>query len=486
MPTQSAELYTATVAGQGRQARSGETLESINPATGEVIGRFPRFTKEDIDLTVEAASAAQPAWAALSTVERANFLKQVAEVLRREGESLARLDAADNGSTLSMLRVDSHHAIEQLDYFAGMALRPFGETLPTTPGRVNYTVSQPWGVVARIIPFNHPLMFAAAKMAAPLMAGNTLIIKPSEHTSLSALRLGELLRDVLPAGVLNIVTGLGLEAGDALVTHPAVRRIAFIGSVPNGQVIQRRAAESGVKSVTLELGGKNPLVVFPDADQELALDGAQRGMNFTWQGQSCGSTSRLLVHRDIHREFVDRLANRIGSLKPGMPEDESAQTGAIVNQGQLDKVERYIRIGKDEGAHLVTGGVRADEPELRKGLFIRPAVFDNVKWDSRLAQEEIFGPVLAVIPFDDYADAVRIANSVDFGLTASVFTRDLQTAHSFVQDVQAGYVWVNDSSRHILGAPFGGTKDSGIGREESTDELESYSQLKNVHIRFSD
>ena len=479
------EYYPAIIGGERRGAISGETLDSVSPATGEVIGRFPRCGKQDVEVAVAAASRAQPSWGALSTTERADYLRQVADVVRRNGEELARLDAQDNGSTLSMLRGDYHHAIAQLEYFAGMALRPMGETLPVSQGRVNYTVTQPWGVVARIIPFNHPLMFAATKIAAPLMAGNSLILKPSEHTSLSALRLADLLTEVLPPGVLNVVPGLGPEAGDALVTHKAIRRIAFIGSVPNGQVIQRRAAESGVKSVTLELGGKNPLVVFPDADIELAIDGAQRGMNFTWQGQSCGSTSRLLVHRDVHDEFVGRLAERIGSLKSGMPDDDSAETGAIVNQGQLDKVQRYIQIGKDEGAQLVAGGVRADDPELRRGLFMRPAVFDGVRSDSRLSQEEIFGPVLAVLTFDDYDEAISIANGVDYGLTASVFTRDLERAHSFARDVEAGYVWVNDSSRHILGAPFGGTKDSGIGREESTDELESYSQSKNVHIRFA-
>ena len=483
--TTTVENYPAVFGGQRRDAISGETLDSVNPATGEIIGRFPRCGKEDVDLAVQAAAKAGPDWAGLSTVDRAAYLRAIADVLRREGEALARLDAQDNGSTLNMLRVDVQHAVDQIEYFAGMALHPMGDIIPTLPGRINYTISQPWGVVARIIPFNHPLMFAAAKMAAPLMAGNTLIIKPSEHTSLSALRLADLLVDVLPAGVVNVVPGLGGEAGDALVTHPEIRRIAFIGSVPNGQLIQQRAAASGVKSVTLELGGKNPLVVFPDADLDLALDGAQRGMNFTWQGQSCGSTSRLLVHRDIHDEFVERLADRIDSLRPGLPEEESSQTGAIVNQGQLDKVQSYIQIGKDEGAKLVAGGVRPDDPELARGLFIRPAVFDGVRADSRLAQEEIFGPVLAVISFDDYQDALQIANGVSYGLTASVFTRDLTTAHTFAAEIEAGYVWVNDSSRHILGAPFGGVKDSGIGREESAAELESYTQSKNIHVRYS-
>lgn len=485
MSAATAEFYPALIGGRRLGAKTGDTLDSISPATGDVIGRFPRCRAEDVAEAVDAADAAGREWAALSRADRAGYLRKIVTVIEREGESLARLDAQDNGSTLQMLRGDVAHACEQMTFFAGLALAPQGENIPTLPGRLNYTTQQPWGVVARIIPFNHPFMFAAMKMAAPLLAGNTLILKPSEHTSLSALRLADLLVDVLPPGIVNVVPGLGVEAGDALVTHPTIRRIAFIGSVPNGQVIQQRAAASGVKSVTLELGGKNPLVVFPDADLDLALDGAQRGMNFTWQGQSCGSTSRLLVHEDIHDDFVARLADRIGSLRSGMPEDENAETGAIVNQGQMEKVERYVAIGKEDGAKLLTGGVRAEDPELSRGLFIRPAVFDGVLADSRLANEEIFGPVLAVITFKDYNDALQIANRVEFGLTASIFTRDLEKAHTFANDVQAGYVWVNDSSRHILGAPFGGFKNSGIGREESYSELKSYSQTKNVHIRYA-
>jgi acyl-CoA reductase-like NAD-dependent aldehyde dehydrogenase len=309
-------------------------------------------------------------------------------------------------------------------------------------------------------------------------------MKPSEHTSLSALRLAELIADVVPPGVVNIITGYGAEAGDALVAHPGVRRIAFIGSVEIGRRIQQRAAAHVVKTVTLELGGKNPIVVFPDADLDAAVDGAVRGMNFTWQGQSCGSTSRLLVHADERAGFVERLAERMDAMRSGSPADEETETGAIVHRGQYDKVLEYLQIGRDEGSVVVAGGGPPENGVPDGGLFVRPTLFDGVKPDSRLAQEEIFGPVLATIPFDDYDEALRIANGVSYGLSASVFTRDLATAHRFARDVQAGYVWVNDASAHFPGTDFGGVKDSGVGREEGFAELKGYTQAKNVNLRF--
>jgi acyl-CoA reductase-like NAD-dependent aldehyde dehydrogenase len=365
-----------------------------------------------------------------------------------------------------------------------MALQLRGDTIPTGHDRLNYTLHEPFGVVGRIVPFNHPLMFAAGRLGAPLIAGNTVIMKPSEHTSLSALRLGQLIRDIVPPGVVNILTGYGSEAGDALVADPAVRRIAFIGSVPVGRAIQRRAAAHAIKTVTLELGGKNPIVVFEDADLDAAVDGAVRGMNFTWQGQSCGSTSRLLVHESIQDELVGRLAERLEAMRSGSPADEATETGAIVNRGQYEKVLDYVRIGREEGARVVAGGHALDTGEYSRGLFVRPTLFDGVRPESRLAQEEIFGPVLAAMPFETYDEALLIANGVSYGLSASVFTRDLATAHRFARDVQAGYVWVNDASVHFPGTDFGGVKDSGVGREEGFGELLSYTQAKNVNVRF--
>jgi betaine-aldehyde dehydrogenase len=475
---------TMLIGGGRRRARSGETFDAIDPATGETIARVPKGDAEDVADAVAAAEAALPAWRAASPLERAAVVRQIADVVEEHAEELAMLDVVDNGSPIREMRNDSRIAAAHLRYFAGLALQVRGETIPGDDGRLNYTLRQPYGVVGRIIPFNHPLMFAASRLAAPLIAGNTLVMKPSENTSLSALRLAELCADAIPPGVLNMVSGFGGEAGDALVTHPRVRRIAFIGSAEVGRMIQQRAATEVVKTVTLELGGKNPIVVFEDADLDAAVDGALRGMNFTWQGQSCGSTSRLLVHDSLHDELVERLAARMESLRSGPPTDEATETGAIVNRRQYDKVVDYLKIGRDEGSRVVAGGGPVEVDEAPGGLFLRPTLFDNVGPDSRLANEEIFGPVLAAMPFSAYDRAVEIANQVSYGLTAAVFTRDLGVAHRFARDVEAGYVWVNDSSKHFPGTPYGGFKDSGIGREESLDELLSYTQTKNVNVNF--
>jgi acyl-CoA reductase-like NAD-dependent aldehyde dehydrogenase len=327
-------------------------------------------------------------------------------------------------------------------------------------------------------------MFAAGKSVAPLIAGNTVVVKPSEHTSTSALRLAELASEVFPPGVVNVVTGYGEEAGDALVTHPEVRRLAFTGSAEIGRKIQQRAATHVVKTVTLELGGKNPIVVFPDADIEAAIDGALRGMAFTWQGQSCGSTSRLLLHRSLHEEFVARLGERMSALRSGPPNEETTDTGAIVHRRQYEKVLGYLQLGRDEGARVVVGGGPPDDPALSGGMFVLPTLFDDVRPDSRLAQEEIFGPVLAAMGFETYDEALAIANNVSLGLTASVYTADLGIAHRFARDIEAGYVWVNDAQKHFPGAAYGGYKDSGVGREEGVEELISYAQTKNVNVNF--
>lgn len=478
------ETARALIGGDLVHARGGETIDAINPATGETVARIPRCAATEVDDAARAAAAAHPDWRATEPLERARIVWGIADVVLEHAEELAALDVTDNGSPIREMRRDAHIAAGQLRYFAGLALQLRGETIPVSHDRLNYTLHQPFGVVGRLVPFNHPLMFAAGRLGAPLIAGNTVIMKPSEHTSLSALRLGELIRDVVPPGVVNVISGYGIEAGDALVAHPAVRRIAFIGSVPVGRGIQRRAAEHAVKTVTLELGGKNPIVVFPDADLDAAVDGALRGMNFTWQGQSCGSTSRLLVHSSEHEQFVARLAARLESMRSGAPDDEATETGAIVNRGQYDKVLDYVRIGRDEGARLVVGGEPPSDGELAPGLFVRPTLFDRVRPESRLAQEEIFGPVLAAMRFESYEEAIRIANGVSYGLSASVFTRDLAVAHRFARDVEAGYVWVNDASVHFPGTDFGGIKDSGVGREEGFQELLSYTQSKNVNVRF--
>ena len=477
--------YPMWIGGKPAMGSSNELIDSVDPATGKVIARFPAGNATDVDDAVAAARDAFPEWARMDPGARGRALDALADLIDDHAEELAFLDVLDNGSPIREMRNDAFAASAQLRYYAGLVLQLRGHTVPTGQGRLNYSIRQPWGLVGRIIPFNHPLMFAASKIAAPLAAGNAVLIKPSEFTSLSALRLAELSTAVLPPGVFNVVTGYGKEAGDALVAHPAVRRLAFIGSAETGRSILRRAAEVNVKHVSLELGGKNPLVVFPDANLDTVVDAAARGMNFTWQGQSCGSTSRLIAHQSVYDELVERLGARLEEMVSGQPSEESTDTGAIVSQPQLEKVLDYIRIGQEQGARLVAGGRRAEGTGLETGRFVRPTLFADVEPTSRLAQEEIFGPVLAAMPFYDYDEAIRIANDVQYGLTASVFTRDLETAHRFAEDVEAGYVWVNDVSRHTPGTPFGGFKNSGLGREEDIEELESYTQTKNVHIRFA-
>jgi betaine-aldehyde dehydrogenase len=478
------KTHPAQIGGEQRFAADGRTLDVTNPADGTLIARIPRCGADDVDAAVGAAKSALADWKRLEPTERASYVHRLADLIERDKEALAALDSQDNGTPVAQMRNDVAGAVEQMRYFAGLAVQNRGATIPSGHDRLNYTLRQPYGVVGRIIPFNHPFKFAAVKAAVPLIAGNTVVLKPSEHTSLSALALGELAAEALPPGVLNVITGLGSEAGDALVAHPDVPRLAFIGASATGRAILARAASVAVKQVTLELGGKNPVVIFSDADEDLAIAGVIKGMNFTWQGQSCGSTSRLLVQRDRYDAFIEKLADRIRKLRTGLPDGPDTQVGAIVTEAQLDKVLRYVDIGRDEGARLVVGGERVTDGVFADGLFVRPALFADVKPASRLAQEEIFGPVLAAMPFDDYDEAMRIANSVQYGLTASVFTKSLATAHAFARDVEAGYVWVNETSRHVAGTPFGGYKDSGLGREEDLSELESYTQTKNVHVRF--
>jgi acyl-CoA reductase-like NAD-dependent aldehyde dehydrogenase len=477
-------LHLALVDGERVGAVSGAVLDVVSPATNQVIGQIPRCDERDVEAAVKAAKLAAPAWRAAEPQLRAAALLAFADKVAERGEELARLDSLDNGSPLHEMRNDIGLATSQVRYLAGLALEVRGRTMPETPGRLHYTMRQPFGVVARIIAFNHPLMFAATKIAAPLVAGNCVILKPSEFTSLSALAMAQDLARLFPPGVVQVLTGLGNEVGDALVRHPGIPRVAFIGSAATGRRIQASAATTAVKTVTLELGGKNPIVVFPDADLDLAVEGAVRGMNFTWQGQSCGSTSRLLIHRDCYDDVITKVGERLAKMRPGSPLDPASDTGAIVTPQQLDKVLSYIEIGKSEQARLVTGGERLTAGDLAQGNFVTPALFADVDPAGRLATEEIFGPVLAAIPFGSYDEAVAIANSVEYGLTASVFTRDLRTALAFSRDVDAGYVWVNETSRHFLGAPFGGVKNSGVGREEDLGEIESYTQLKSVNIRF--
>jgi betaine-aldehyde dehydrogenase len=471
------------IGGELRSARAGQLIPVVHPGDGTEVGRLPAGDATDVDDAVAAAKAASAAWARTAVADRGRMLLALADAVERNGDELAWIDTIDNGSPITVMRNDYLMAVEQLRYFAGLALQIRGETIPVSArDAIDFTLRDPFGVVGRLVPFNHPLMFAASRVAAPLLAGNTVVLKPSEQTSLSALRLGELALDIFPPGVLNVVSGTGERVGDPLVAHPDVPRIAFTGSEVVGRRILGRAAETGIKTVTLELGGKNPMIVFADADFDAALDGAVRGMNFRWQGQSCGSTSRLFVHRSIYQLFVDGLAERLRSLTVGDPTLESTDVGPVVSSTQYHRIRRFIDAGlRDPALELVVGGDQLNRP----GFFIPPTLFSASGGPAgALFADEIFGPVLVAAPFDDYDEVIRHANSLPLGLTASVWTTDLHTALGAARDIQTGYLWVNWSSEHVPGSSFGGVKNSGIGREESLEEIESYTQSKNVYIRF--
>lgn len=469
------------IGGKFVESASGAWRDTINPANEELIGRVPEGNAEDIEAAYDVAKAAQPAWAALDMAERANYLNRLGDAIAARTEELARLEAIDTGNTIGKMVADVEKAVERIRLAAGLGLELKGETIPSTSAGLHFTLRTPYGVVGRIIPFNHPFGFAASRLASAIIPGNTIIIKPCETSPLSACVLGEIVNDVLPAGVVNIVTG-GPAAGEAIVRHPKIKRIAFIGHAGTGMAIQRAAAEVAVKHVSLELGGKNPMIICPDADLDKAGAAAVRGMNFAWQGQSCGSTSRLMLHEDVYDTVLPMVLDRISKMKAGDPLDPASSMGPMNSKMQYDKTMEYIEIAKKDGATLRAGGKRPTGSKFDKGFWVEPTVFTDVTMDMRIAKEEVFGPVLSVLKWRDIDEVIGMANDVDYGLTASIWTRDLELAMRFVKEVEAGYIWVNGTGTHFRNVPHGGFKNSGTGREEGLDELLSYTEVKAVNI----
>jgi len=479
LPTRRGVYY----GGAWHEPKGGRTTDQINPGTGESLGRVADAGPDDIDAAVKAAKAAFKEWRRVPPLERAKMLKKIAEVLRDNAGELAMIDAADCGNPIAEMIMDATIAAAQVEFFAGLVTEMKGHSIPMGPDRLNFSVREPLGVVGRIVPFNHPFMFIAGKAAAPLAAGNTIVMKPPEQAPLSSLRLAELIDGLLPPGVFNLVPG-GKEAGAALASHPDVAKIALIGSVPTGKAVMRAAADT-LKGVLLELGGKNAFIAYPDADPDAVAGGLVGGMNFTWCGQSCGSTSRAFIHEKIYDAVLDRVKARITRWKPGIPTDPATTMGAIISKVQFDRVMGYIDAAKREGARLLTGGGRPSDPALAKGLYIEPTVFADVTPSMRIFREEIFGPVVGVVKWSDEATMLEQVNAVEYGLTASIWTNDLTTAHRAAAAVEAGFIWINDVSKHFIGTPFGGYKQSGIGREECLEELISFTQEKNININLA-
>ena len=479
LPTQRGLDY----GGAWHAPKAGVYLDTINPTYNEAITTAPVADADDVDAAVRAAHAAFPAWAATPPVERGRYLRRAAGVLREHALPLAQLDSLNNGNPVSALAMDASFAADCLEYFAGLATEIKGETIPMGDCNFNYTMLEPLGVIARIVAYNHPFMFAAARLAAPLAAGNTVVVKSPDQAPLSILRLAELVGEIFPPGVANFLCG-GRECGEAMGRHPLVRKITLIGGVQTGKAVMK-AASDNLKPVLLELGGKNALVAYPDADLDKLVNGIIAGMNFTWSGQSCGSTSRVFLHGSIHDSVLEKVVKLLPERhKPGIPTDPKTTMGSLVSRAQLDKVKRYVAIGVEDGGRLVCGGRQPDDLALKDGFFYEPTVFADMRADMRLAREEVFGPVMSVFKWDDEDILFEQVNGVDFGLTGSIWTRSLDNAHRAAKRIQTGYVWINNSSQHFMGAPFGGIKNSGIGREECFAELLEFTYTKNVNLKF--
>ena len=479
LPTQRGLYY----GGGWHAPKAGGSAETINPAYNEAITSAPIADTSDVDAAVQAAHSAFPAWAATPPEQRGRLLRKAAAVLRENSLPLAQLDSLNNGNPVSALAMDADFAADCLEYFAGLATEIKGETIPMGDGNLNYTIQEPLGVVARIVAYNHPLMFAAARLAAPLAAGNTVVVKSPDQAPLSILRLAELVGDIFPPGVANFRCG-GRECGEAMGRHPLVRKVTLVGGVPTGKAVMKTASEN-LKPVLLELGGKNALIAYPDADLEKLVGGIIGGMNFTWSGQSCGSTSRVFLHESIHDQVLEQVARLLPERhQAGIPTDPKTTMGALVSRAQLEKVKAYVAAGLEDGGRLVCGGKQPDIPALKNGFFFEPTIFADMQHHMRLAREEVFGPIMSVFKWSDEDALFEQVNGVDFGLTGSIWTQNINTAHRAAKRIYTGYVWINNSGQHFMGAPFGGVKQSGIGREECFAELLEFTYTKNVNLKL--
>jgi aldehyde dehydrogenase (NAD+) len=481
-----APLRKMLIDGKWVEAASGKTFDTLDPATGKVLARVAEGDAEDVDRAARAARRAFDAgpWPRMAPAERQKILLKLADLIEAHALELAQLETLDNGKSLGESQaVDIPAAAETFRYYAGWVNKIAGDTNPTDPAFFNFTLREPVGVCGQIIPWNFPLLMAAWKLAPALACGNTSVLKPAEQTPLTALRLGELLQEVgVPDGVVNIVPGFGPTAGGAIVRHPLIDKVAFTGSTEVGKEIHRETA-STLKRVSLELGGKSPNIVFADADVTEAVKGALVGVFFN-QGEVCCAGTRLFVEEKVHDEFADAVAKAASTMKQGHGLEAGTQVGPLVSQEQLERVTGYLEIGKQEGAKVLTGGERHTAPGLEGGYFVKPTVFTGVRNDMRIAQEEIFGPVVSVIPFKDETDAVLQGNDTLYGLAAGVWTRDVSKAHRVARSIRAGTVWVNCYNVFDVMAPFGGYKQSGYGRELGRHALDLYTQVKSVWMRI--
>jgi aldehyde dehydrogenase (NAD+) len=480
IPDEPAQHY---IGGEFVASASNETFETRDPTTGEVLAEAQAGTEEDIDRAVAAAwDAYESEWSEADATKRQRVLNEIADRIEDRRSDLARIESLDNGKPIREARADIALVADQFRYFAGATRTHGGDTVPSGSGKSIQTIREPYGVVGAVVPWNFPLLIATWKLAPALAAGNAVVLKPAEETPLSVLELVREIDDVVPDGVVNVVTGYGAEAGAPLTEHEDVRKVSFTGSTAVGKEVMKAAAEN-VADVTLELGGKSPVVVFPDADIQQAVRVMMLAMFYN-TGECCTAGTRLFVHEEIYEEFMEAFIESAEGLKMGDPLSKDTRLGPKVSEEQVERTLSYIDQAREDGARIVTGGSQPENEALADGCFVVPTVIDDIDHDSAPVQEEIFGPVEEVFAWSEYDEMIEQANDVDYGLAAGVITNDLSKANRAARDIEAGNIWVNQYNDFPAGQPFGGYKQSGIGREQAVDTLDHYSQTKTINMNL--
>ncbi|MCR1825400.1 MULTISPECIES: betaine-aldehyde dehydrogenase [Ectopseudomonas] len=478
------QLY---ISGQYVAASSGETFDSINPATGEVLAKVQCASQADVDRAVASAAEGQKVWAAMTAMQRSRILRKAVDILRARNDELAELETLDTGKPLSETRyVDIVTGADVLEYYAGLIPAIEGEQIPLRETSFVYTRREPLGVVAGIGAWNYPIQIALWKSAPALAAGNAMIFKPSEVTSLTALKLAEIYTEAgLPAGVFNVLTGSGREVGQWLTEHPGIEKVSFTGGTITGKKVMASASSSSLKEVTMELGGKSPLIVFEDADLDRAADIAVMA-NFYSSGQVCTNGTRVFVPRMLQARFEAKVLERVKRIRLGDPLDDATNFGPLVSYAHMDSVLGYIEKGRSEGARLLIGGARVTDGDYAKGAYVAPTVFTDCRDDMTIVREEIFGPVMSILIYDSEEEVIRRANDTDYGLAAGVVTRDLNRAHRVIHKLEAGICWINTWGESPAEMPVGGYKQSGVGRENGLVTLGHYTRIKSVQLEMGD
>ena len=481
------ELQKLYIDGGYTDAGSDATFDAINPANGEVLAQVQRATKEDVERAVVSAEKGQKIWAAMTSMERSRILRRAVEILRERNDELAALETLDTGKSYSETRyVDIVTGADVLEYYAGLAPAIEGEQIPLRTTSFVYTRREPLGVVAGIGAWNYPIQIALWKAAPALAAGNAMIFKPSEVTSLTTLKLAEIFTQAgLPDGVFNVLTGSGREVGTWLTEHPRIEKISFTGGTDTGKKVTASATSSSLKDVTMELGGKSPLIIFDDADLDRAADTAMMA-NFYSSGQVCTNGTRVFIPTALKSAFEAKILERVARIRIGNPEDENTNFGPLVSFDHMESVLGYIAKGKEEGARVLCGGERLTQGDLAKGAFVAPTVFTDCTDEMTIVKEEIFGPVMSILTYDTEEEVIRRANDTEFGLAAGVVTKDLNRAHRVIHQLEAGICWINAWGESDAKMPVGGYKQSGIGRENGISSLAQYTQVKSVQVELGD